>query len=246
MLRFHSPLVEPDVRVSRIRLSDKDSCARTPGQTRSAFELNQPKCGAGTRLITVRHARGEFRFVGLSVGTYAVRAELPGFSKREEQSLDLGIGNTIDLKLELQVSGVSEAVQVTASPITIDTSSTATDSKLSQSLLFSMPISRTNAAVNLLNNAPGINSGSAYGGGANVGSSLMLDGVDTRDPEGGSAWTFDRPSGQYYGHAFLARQPDLNWRNPQVRHAFADALRFWMRRGVDGFRIDAAKHIRCC
>ena len=61
MLRFHSPLVEPDVRVSRIRLSDKDSCARTPGQTQSAFELNQPKCGAGTRLITVRHARGEFR-----------------------------------------------------------------------------------------------------------------------------------------------------------------------------------------
>ena len=82
----------------------------------------------------VTDPRGEFRFVGLSVGTYSVLAELPGFSKREEQSLDLGIGNTIDLKLELKVSGVSEAVQVTASPITIDTSTTATDSKLSQSL----------------------------------------------------------------------------------------------------------------
>jgi hypothetical protein len=145
------------------------------------------KTGSQTQ---VTDTRGEFRFVGLSVGTYSVLAELPGFSKREEQALDLGIGNTIDLKLELKVSGVSESVQVTASPITIDTSTTATDSKLSQSLLFSMPISRTNAAVNLLNNAPGINSGSAYGGGANVGSSLMLDGVDTRDPEGGSAWTF--------------------------------------------------------
>ena len=145
------------------------------------------KTGSQTQ---VTDARGEFRFVGLSIGSYSVRAELPGFSKREEQSLDLGIGNTIDLKLELQVSGVSEAVMVTASPITVDTTTTATDSKLSQSLLFSMPISRTNAAVNLLNNAPGINNGSAYGGGANTGSSLMLDGVDTRDPEGGSAWTF--------------------------------------------------------
>lgn len=145
------------------------------------------KTGAQTQ---VTDARGEFRFVGLSIGNYSVRAELPGFSKREEQSLDLGIGNTIDLRLELQVSGVSEAVMVTASPITVDTATTATDSKLSQSLLFSMPISRTNAAVNLLNNAPGINNGSAYGGGANTGSSLMLDGVDTRDPEGGSAWTF--------------------------------------------------------
>ena len=145
------------------------------------------KTGAQTQ---VTDARGEFRFVGLSVGTYSVKAELQGFRVREEQSLDLGIGNTIDLKLELQVSGLSESVMVTASPITVDTSTTATDSKLGQSLLFSMPISRTNAAVNLLNNAPGINNGSAYGGGANTGSALLLDGVDTRDPDGGSAWTF--------------------------------------------------------
>jgi alpha-glucosidase len=57
---------------------------------------------------------------------------------------------------------------------------------------------------------------------------------------GGSAWEFDARTGQYYYHAFLKDQPDLNWRNPQVRHAMADVLRFWMRRGVDGFRADAA------
>jgi alpha-glucosidase len=56
---------------------------------------------------------------------------------------------------------------------------------------------------------------------------------------GGSAWERDEATGQYYYHAFLKEQPDLNWRNPQVRAAIADALRFWMRRGVDGFRIDA-------
>jgi alpha-glucosidase len=55
---------------------------------------------------------------------------------------------------------------------------------------------------------------------------------------GGSAWTFDAASGQYYYHAFLAQQPDLNWRNPEVRAAMYEVLRFWLRRGVDGFRID--------
>jgi alpha-glucosidase len=60
---------------------------------------------------------------------------------------------------------------------------------------------------------------------------------------GGSAWTFDRRTGQYYGHAFLARQPDLNWRNPQVRRAVHDVMRFWLARGVDGFRVDAVGHL---
>jgi len=55
---------------------------------------------------------------------------------------------------------------------------------------------------------------------------------------GGSAWTLDEPSGQYYLHQFLPSQPDLNWRNPEVRAAMADVLRFWMQRGVDGFRVD--------
>lgn len=55
---------------------------------------------------------------------------------------------------------------------------------------------------------------------------------------GGSAWTLDTASGQYYLHQFLPSQPDLNWRNPAVRAAMLDALRFWLRRGVDGFRVD--------
>ena len=55
---------------------------------------------------------------------------------------------------------------------------------------------------------------------------------------GGSAWEFDERTGQYYYHAFLKEQPDLNWRNPAVVAAMHDVLRFWMRRGVDGFRVD--------
>lgn len=60
---------------------------------------------------------------------------------------------------------------------------------------------------------------------------------------GGPAWTLDPASGQYYYHAFLTQQPDLNWRNPQVRAAMHDVLRFWMARGVDGFRVDVIWHL---
>lgn len=55
---------------------------------------------------------------------------------------------------------------------------------------------------------------------------------------GGPAWTLHKPTGQYYLHHFLPQQPDLNYRNPKVTEAMMDVLRFWFRRGVDGFRID--------
>ena len=55
---------------------------------------------------------------------------------------------------------------------------------------------------------------------------------------GGEAWTFDETAGQYFCHFFLKEQPDLNWRNPDVRRAMYDAMRFWLARGVDGFRLD--------
>ncbi|MGY2893397.1 alpha-amylase family glycosyl hydrolase [Deinococcus sp. UYEF24] len=55
---------------------------------------------------------------------------------------------------------------------------------------------------------------------------------------GGDAWTFDQQTGQYYLHQFVSGQPELNWANPEVRQEMADTLRFWMKRGVDGFRVD--------
>ena len=60
---------------------------------------------------------------------------------------------------------------------------------------------------------------------------------------GGSAWEYDASTGQYYYHAFLAQQPDLNWRNPAVREAIYEVMRFWLRRGVDGFRVDVIWHL---
>ena len=59
-------------------------------------------------------------------------------------------------------------------------------------------------------------------------------------PRVGRAWTLDQRTGQYYLHSFTREQPDLNWWNPGVRMAFEEILRFWLDRGVDGFRIDVA------
>ena len=55
---------------------------------------------------------------------------------------------------------------------------------------------------------------------------------------GGSAWEWDEQTQQYYYHAFLKEQPDLNWRNPEVQEAMFNVMRFWLNKGVDGFRVD--------
>lgn len=59
----------------------------------------------------------------------------------------------------------------------------------------------------------------------------------------GSAWEYDAATRQYYYRAFLAQQPDLNWRNPAVRQAIHDVMRFWLGKGVDGFRVDVIWHL---
>jgi alpha-glucosidase len=60
---------------------------------------------------------------------------------------------------------------------------------------------------------------------------------------GHSAWQFDPRTNQYYYHHFYVQQPDLNWRNPEVRKAMYDVVRFWLDRGVSGFRIDAVSRL---
>jgi len=60
---------------------------------------------------------------------------------------------------------------------------------------------------------------------------------------GHSAWKFDARTGQFYYHHFYPEQPDLNWRNPEVRKAMYNVLRFWLDRGVSGFRLDAVSRL---
>lgn len=57
---------------------------------------------------------------------------------------------------------------------------------------------------------------------------------------GGPAWELDPATGEYYLHTFDVSQPDLNWRNPQVVEEMLDTMRYWLNKGVDGFRVDVA------
>ena len=59
----------------------------------------------------------------------------------------------------------------------------------------------------------------------------------------GPAWSWDEATGEWYRHTYLPTQPDLNWRNPEVVEAMMGVIRFWLDRGVDGFRVDAAHQI---
>lgn len=138
---------------------------------------------------TVTDAQGVFRFVGLAPTTYAVKADLPGFLSQRRDGVVVGMGKTVAVDFSLKVGGMSETVEVTASSVMVDVKSSATDTNLSNDLLNSMPI-YSSTSTGLLNYAPGINSSSAYGGQGSYGNALLLDGVDTRDPAGGSAWTF--------------------------------------------------------
>ncbi|MGX7150110.1 glycoside hydrolase family 13 protein [Enterococcus ureasiticus] len=61
---------------------------------------------------------------------------------------------------------------------------------------------------------------------------------------GGSTWTYDETTGQSYFHVFAKEQPDLNWKNPKVRHEIYQMIRWWLDLGIDGFRIDAISHIQ--
>jgi alpha-glucosidase len=74
---------------------------------------------------------------------------------------------------------------------------------------------------------------------------IWRDGIDGKPPNnwvspfGDSAWEFDPITGQYYYHFFFKEQPDLNWRNPEVKQAMFEVVRFWLDLGVDGYRLDA-------
>ena len=138
---------------------------------------------------TVTDGHGEFRFVGVAPGTYVLKVELSGFLAQQRGDVIVGMGKTLVVDFTLKVGGLTETIEVSGAASTVDVKSSATDTTISNDLLQLTPI-YSSTATGLLNYAPGINSSSAYGGQASYGNALLLDGVDTRDPEGGSAWTF--------------------------------------------------------
>jgi hypothetical protein len=145
------------------------------------------KTGART---AVSDTEGNYRFVGLDPGTYTVTAALTGFRPKRQDNVVVSVGRSAEIDIALGVGGVTETVDVVGESPVVDVASSATDNVLSQEMLFNLPIRPTNAATDMLNFLPGINDGSAYGTNSDYANGLLIDGVDTRDPDAGSSWVF--------------------------------------------------------
>ncbi len=145
------------------------------------------KTGART---AVSDTAGVYRFPAIAPGRYTLTAELTGFQAQRAETPQVSVGANYNMNFTLKVGAQTETIEVLGEAPIVDVSSSATSNGLSQDLLFNVPILTTNAATDLLNFTPGVNFGSAFGGDADTANGLLLDGVDTRDPEGGSAWTF--------------------------------------------------------
>lgn len=133
---------------------------------------------------------GSYRFAAVDPGTYSVDVSVSGFQPRRQDDVVITIGKTAAVDFALKLSGVAETVDVSAEAPVVDASASRTDNVLSQDMLFNLPIRPVNAATGMMNYTPGVNNQAGFGGDASTGNALLLDGVDTRDPGFGSAWTF--------------------------------------------------------
>jgi hypothetical protein len=138
---------------------------------------------------TTSDATGGYRFPALDIGAYEVKCEMSGFKSKKADGVVVSIANQSRVDFSLAVGAMSETIDVLGESPLVDTSSSQTNNSLSQDLLYNMPIDRR--SFNVYEFAPGIKvGGSAFGSGGSTGNALLLDGVDTRDPDGGTDWSF--------------------------------------------------------
>ena len=143
----------------------------------------------GARDVVTDH-EGLYRFNAVDPGVYTVVVNMASFQSQRRENIVVSVGKQSTVDVGLKVGGKTESVDVVGEAPVVDVTSSSTQNNLSQDLLYNMPIRQGNTATNLLNFAPGINNQSAYGGDASSANGLLIDGVDTRDPSGGTAWTF--------------------------------------------------------
>jgi hypothetical protein len=133
--------------------------------------------------------KGQYRFVSVQPGDYTLKLDLGTTFKAQTREVNVGLGRTLTVDFTMKMASLTETVEVIGASSSVDVKSAATDTSVSQNMLQMTPL-YSSTATGLLNAAPGINSSSGYGGQGGIGNALLLDGVDTRDPEGGTAWTF--------------------------------------------------------
>ena len=160
-----------------------DSGAVIPGAN---VEISSRSLIGGARIAT-SDASGRFRFPEIAPGVYSISVTLDGFQSTRVEGVTLVTGGTQDVAVKLGVATVTETLVVTADAAAVDTASSATNTNLDNDYLQNLPTTRFQPDI--LDLAPGINQSVAYGS-ADSGLAYQLDGVDTSDPEGGTAWSF--------------------------------------------------------
>jgi len=153
----------------------------------ASVTIASPQLIGGAR-TKVTDETGSFRFPEIAPGNYTVSVVMPGFKTLERQDVRLQIGLSLDLHLALVPFAGQETVTVTGEPPAINITSPETNNVLSNEVLQNLPASQFQPDT--LNLAPGINQSVAWGGASDTGVAWQIDGVDTSDPEAGSAWSF--------------------------------------------------------
>lgn len=161
-----------------------DKGAPLPGAT---VEIESPDLIGGVRAAKT-DASGKFRFPEIASGTYTITVSLAGFKKVRREEVRLPLGQTIDVPISLYPATGDETVTVVGEASAIDKTSSAAPTVFPKEYLENIPTGRFQPDT--LNLAPGINLDAAYGGGGSSANAWQIDGVDTSDPEGGSAWSF--------------------------------------------------------
>ncbi len=145
----------------------------------------------GTR-TAITGADGSFRFPALPPGNYVVTTELPGFTTVRRENVRVSTTARLTIDFTMRLATLKEEVTVIAEAPTVDIKSSETASvTLGDDLLRNLPFS--NFATDIVDLAPGVTSGVAYGASESTGIAYQLDGVDVSDPDGGSAWIFLDP-----------------------------------------------------
>ncbi len=153
----------------------------------AAVTLASPQMIGGARSATT-NAKGEYRFPEIAPGMYTITVVMSGYKTLNREDVRLPIGITLDLPLKLTPSAGQETVTVVGEPPAIDVTSPETKVFLSNEVL--QNVASDQFQPDTLNLAPGITDSVAWGGAADTGVAWQLDGVDTSDPEAGSAWSF--------------------------------------------------------
>jgi hypothetical protein len=153
----------------------------------AAVTIESPQLIGGAK-SQVSDAKGGFRFPEIAPGMYTITVVMPGYKTLKRTDVRLPIGMTLDLHLDLTPFAGEETVTVTGEPPIIDITSPETKDILSNEVLQNLPA--TQFQPDTLNLAPGINQTVAWGGASDTGVAWQIDGVDTSDPEAGSAWSF--------------------------------------------------------